>query len=344
MRWPVCLIIAVISALAVPAAAGAQARDPHPHRKPWPITITLRTVPPLPHVRFSMDGVTLTTNAHGRVSYTRQHNFGKHTLTLLDDSIKTAKRRLRFARWAGQRDPDQAFRTTVTGLPMRTNYTITAAFTVHYPVTPRFVDQDGTALDLTKISSVKVKGDDGNVLEMPTTGRIWLKGLTPVYRKSALDIVPVSYSLQSITMNATNIIDAGMQRFQPSEGKDVTFEADFHDLAIRAHDALYGGPAGHGAEVTYPDGKVQQIPFGLDRVAVLTGLPRGEYKVDVAGAGGIVLAEQFRLSTGKTVDVAVVSRADLATMGVAALAAAVILLLLGRSRWPRRLAGLVRRT
>ncbi|MBO3746595.1 hypothetical protein J5X84_11005 [Streptosporangiaceae bacterium NEAU-GS5] len=342
MRWLTALILAVAGVLAVPATANAQADRPHPHRKPWPITITLRTVPALPHVRFSFDGHMLTTDKHGRVSYTRQHNFGKHTLVLLDESIESPQRHFRFARWAGQRDPDQAFRPSVTGLPMRANYTITAAFTVQYPVTASFVDQFGAALDLKKISSVKVKGDDGTVWDMPTTGAMWLKGMTSIYRKSALDVVPVAYSLQSITMNGTNIVDAGVQRFLPSNGPDVTFTAAFHDLTIKAHDALYGTPVGDTAEVTHPDGKVERVRFGPGQVVTLNGLPRGEYKVNVRGAGGIVLAEQFRLSKGKTLDVTVVSRADLATLGLAGLAVAVSLLVIGRTRWPRRFVRLVR--
>jgi hypothetical protein len=122
----------------------------------------------------------------------------------------------------------------------------------------------------------------------------------------------------------------------------VTFTAAFHDLTIKAHDALFGGPVGDTAEVTHPDGKVERVRFGPGQVVTLNGLPRGEYKVNVRGAGGIVPAEQFRLSKGRTLDVTVVSRADIATLGLAGLAAAVTLLVIGRSRWPRRLAGLVR--
>ena len=51
-----------------------------------------------------------------------------------------------FLRWAGQRDPNQAFRPTVNGLPMRADYTVTASFATACPVSPRLVEENGTPL------------------------------------------------------------------------------------------------------------------------------------------------------------------------------------------------------
>ena len=146
-----CAAAAVLaSVLAGPVLApGAMAATVHPARPAayWPVTITIRTVPALPGVQFSVDGTPLTTNGAGEANYTQQHNFSSHTLRLVNTTIATPLRRYQFSRSAGQRDPNQAFRPVVGGLPMRADYTVTAGFAVRCPVKPRFTSQQGTPLD-----------------------------------------------------------------------------------------------------------------------------------------------------------------------------------------------------
>lgn len=318
---------------------------PHPHRKPWPTTITVRTVPALPGLRVALDGVQRTTDARGIASWTHEHNFSLHVLTLVDTKVDQPDRRYRFVRWSGQRDPEQAFRPTVTNLPMRRNYSITAAFSVQYPVRARFVDEKGQLLDVDQITAVRVKSDSGQVIDFPRTGPIWLDGTVPSYSKSQLVDGDVSYSLQSVMMGGTNIVDAGRQKFMPAKAGTVTFVGQFHDLTVRAHDALSGGPIGQQAKVTYPNGTVWTGPFGPDHSVTLWHLPRGTYTVSVVSSG-MVLSEQFALSRDKAVDVAVLSRADLLVFGAAGLVLAVGLLFLGRTRlrrFVRAVPGWVRR-
>jgi hypothetical protein len=341
------IAVAAVAALlgvtvASPAGAATPPR-PHPHRKPWPITITIQTVPALPNIRFTVDGKTLTTDAHGKAAYTMEHNFQRHTLALVDASVDTADRRFRFARWAGQRDPNQAFRTTVTGLPMRANYTVTAAFTVLYPVNARFVDQNGSPLQLAQVSAVKIRDDDGNLLDLPTSGTVWLDGQAPTYHKSALQIQNVSYSLQTVMVDGTNVVDAGKQRFQPAVATNPTFVTQFHDLTIKAHDALFGGAIGDAVRVTYPDGTVHTVPFGPDHTATLDNLPRGQYSVDVTAPGGVAFSQQLRLSRAGSLDIIVVSRGDQVTVVLALLLLAVGLLVVGRARIRRALVRQLRR-
>jgi hypothetical protein len=334
------LALAAAALLVLAGATPAQAR-PHPHRKPWPVRLTIRTVPPLPGIRFSMDGDSLRTGSDGKATYTREHNFSRHTLALVDRSVEAKDRRYRFARWAGQRDPGQVYLTTVTGLPMRADYTVTVAFTVQYPVTAHFADQNGSPMELSRISAAQIKNADGRLSELPRTGQIWLDGKVPVYRKSTLSLVDIVYSVQSVMLDGTNVVDAGRQRFQPSAGPDVTVTGYFHDLTVTAHDALFGQPVGGHVIVRQPDGAQRTLAFGAGHAAEAPRLPRGEYDVGISGADGIVLGQQIRLSRQKTLDIKVISLKDEIVIGVLAVLTAVALLLLGRGR--RRVAGLVRR-
>ena len=333
------VVAAVVCAVPLPASAGAPVsavrqtpspKRPHPHRKPWPITLTVRTVPALPGIRFTLDGTVRTTGPDGVASWTQEHNYSLHALTLLDTGIDRSAQRYRFTRWAGQRDPQQAFRTTVTGLPMRRSYTIAAAFDVQYPVRATFVDQTGNPIDPSSITAVRVKSDTGQVLAFPTDGPIWLAGTRLTYNKSALEEEDVTYSLQSMTIRGTNVVDAGRQKFVPARSATVSFVGQFHDLTVRAHDALFGSAAGSSARVTYPDGTVTTVPFGSDHSVTLRHLPRGTYQVSVVGSG-IVMSDQFTLSRDHASDLTVLSRSDEALLGVAVLVLAIGLLLLGRA-------------
>jgi hypothetical protein len=327
--------------LAKPAtSATAHWSRPHPHRQPWPVTLTIQTVPPIAQVRIAVDGTLVRTDSHGRASYTVEHDFRGHSLALVDSAINTATARYRFVRWAGQRDPDQAFATTITGLPMRANYTITAAFRVQYPVAAHLADAAGKPVDLTRISSITIMRDDGTTFDYPRTttaiAPLWLDGQVPSYGRTVLGLDLVSYSVHSVVINGVNVVDAGRQRFEPATTREPAIVVAFHDLTVRAHDALFSTGLGAAAVITFPDGTVRTVPFGADHVAVLDGLPRGDYRLDITSGRGIVLTRTLRLSRPTSADLVVVSYLDLATVVGGLILVAVALLLIGRAGRLRR--------
>ncbi|MFF0160546.1 hypothetical protein ACFYRY_23895 [Streptomyces sp. NPDC005263] len=329
------MAVACVVTAGVPAHAAGQ--RPPAHRAPWMVTVTVQTVPVLRHVRFTFDGTQIVTDSRGRAEYTGPHDFDEHSLTLDEAAINTKKRRYRFARWSGQRDPDQAFRTSVEGLPLRADYTVTAAFSARYPVTTSFTDQHGTPVAPGRVSSVAVKSDTGSTVEVPPGRTVWLDGLLPVFRKSVLTTRTISYSLQSVMVDGTNTVDAGKQRFSPAASDKAVFITQFHDLTVTAHDAMLSGTTGSAAKVTMPDGTVRAVPFSKDGRATLRGLPRGHYAVDVK-AGGLTAGQEVLLSKDREVDVQVIGDRDLVGAAVLLLATAVGLVIAGRSA-ARRAAG-----
>ena len=324
-------LLTVGTVLAPAAGATPLPRRPHPHRRPWPITVTLQTVPALKGIRLSWDGQVLVTDASGRASVTAEHNFSQHSVTVLDRAVDTPTQRYRFLRWAGQRDPWQAFRTTVTALPQRANYTITAGFSVQYPVSATFVDEQHRTVDPAPISTATIRTDTGAVLGLPTSGPIWLDGLTPVYAGSVLHVQPATYSVQSVTVSGGNTVDQGRQRFQPADRQPLVVETKFFDLTVRAHDILRRTRTGKAAVVTFPDGSTRRVAFGPAGYATLTDVPRGHYSVDLDGTGS-TLPAQVNLSRDAAVDVAVATRGSLVALALAGLGLAVGLVLLGGRR------------
>ncbi|WP_416985137.1 hypothetical protein [Streptomyces sp. T028] len=304
------------AATAAPATQQTRAATAAPveHRAPSTATVTFRTVPAVPGVRIGFGDRTLVTDARGRATYTAPESPARPTLRLLDTAVDTPDRRYRFVRWTGQRDPDQAFRPVVHGLPLRGDYTVTAGFQVRYPVTPRFTDQHGRPLDTDRISAVRVKGSDGHQVRLDPTGTSWLDGGTPVHRGSGLELSPVTYSLQSLVYDRAQLVDAGRQRFRPDAGRVVTFTGLFHDLTITAHDTVFNRPAGSEARVTGPDGTQLRVPLGSDHSAVLRHLPRGRYSVNIHTPGGSSATHELQLSRSTALDVQVLSGLDTLTL------------------------------
>ncbi|MFF0474572.1 hypothetical protein [Streptomyces sp. NPDC004284] len=306
------LLTALLLAFAGPAAAAHRSADP-------PVTVTFRTVPAVPGVRLVFAGTSLVTGADGTASYTGARTADRKSLQLLDTSVSTPDARYRFARWAGQRDPDQTFRPRVDGLPLRADYTITAGFAVQYPVTVSFTDQHGTPLDPSRVSAVKVKGSDARTTDLSVSGTTWLDGTVPVFRNSRLTPVPVDYTLRSLVYDGAELADAGRQGFRPGADRHLTFTGAFHDLTVTAHDALFGSAAGDRATVTGPGGQATTVALGPDHTAVLPHLPRGRYTIEVKAPGGTTSPREVQLSQAVTADVTVVSLTDVLVLAGAGL-------------------------
>jgi hypothetical protein len=322
-----------------PALATPAPRRPHPHRKPWPITLTVRTVPALPGLRIRLDDRTAVTDSHGEAGFTEEHNFSPHTLRLLDTSVDRPARRLRFVRWAGQRDPDQAFGHTVTGLPMRMSYTVTAAFAVQVPVQTSLVNMQGRTVDPARVTAVTLRSGRTGVVNVPASGQLWLDSVIPVYRNSTIALENETYTLTSVIVGGTNTVDAGRQRFVPARQTRPVFRTKFFGLTVSAHDLLFKGRSGTAARITYPDGSVHTFPFAANGRAAVLDLPRGTYEVTVLG-GGTPLPSQLVLSRNATLDLAVGTHRDYAAVGGALAVVMTGLVLIGRGR--RRVVRLVR--
>jgi len=306
--------------------------------QPWPITITIRTVPALPGVRFVFDGAPIVTGSQGRTSVTEQHNFSAHTLTLAATQLSASGRRYTFVRWAGQRDPDQAFRPTVQGLPMRADYTVTASFAVMCPVSPRLAQQNGAALAATRVTEITLRDNLGQPATLRPSGTTWLPCSWPVYRDSLLSSTDLQYSVQTMLVSGTNTVHAGVERFKPGRTPDPKLTGYFYALTITAHDALFGSAVGSYALLTMPDRSVRRIPLGPRHVATVSDLPQGNYQVQIKAQGASVPAQTLRLSKNQTANLAAVSKRDIAVVGGALLAGLAGIPLLSRTRRRRILA------
>jgi hypothetical protein len=339
-------VTGALPAAAEPSPAARPASVAGPAREtlqPWPITITIRTVPALPGVRFLFDGTPLVTGSGGSTSVTERHNFSAHTLTLAQTQLTAGQRRYAFVRWAGQRDPDQAFRSTIRGLPMRANYTVTASFGVSCRVSPRLVEQNGTAIASSQVSKITLRDSLGQPAELSPSGASWLRCAWPVYRDSLLYSRDLEYSVQAMLVGGSNVVHAGVERFTPTRTPDPTLTGFFYSLTITAHDALFGGATGSYALLTMPDHAVRRVELSSGHAATVGNLPQGNYQVAVKEGGASIPSQTVRLSRDQTANLAAISTADIAVVAGALVAGVAGIPLVSRTRRQRLLGFLARR-
>ena len=339
-----CLTASMAAAAAVPAMAGQNLRPGHVRSplQPWPVTITIKTVPALPGVGFIFDGIPLVTDSKGVTSFTERHNFDTHTLGLARTEVSATGRRYTFLRWAGQRDPNQAFRPTVGGLPMRADYTVTASFATACPVSPQLVEQNGIPLPAQEVSRITVLSSIGQPAALSPSGTTWLPCAVPVYRDGVLSSRSVQYSVQSVLVGGSNVVRAGVERFEPGKTAKPTVTGFFYSLTITAHDAMLGGALGRYALLTLPNGDVRRVELGPRHTATVADLPIGDYQVQVKAGGATVSAETVHLSRDQTANLAAVTRTDILIVGVALAIGLVGAPLLSRTRRKRMRARLAR--
>ena len=165
---------------------------------------------------------------------------------------------------------------------------------------------------------------------------------TPIYRGSTIISHPLTYSVQNVETSGTNVVHAGIERFQPASNASPAIVGYFYNLTVTAHDALFGNLTGSKAIVTFPNGLVRQVLFGTDHTAALSDLPQGYYRVKVKAGASIVSDQGLRLSRNETVNLTAVSAADLAAIGGILAVAVAGLPLLSRAR-RRRIMGRLRR-
>ena len=333
-------VLVAAAAMTVCPAMHAAALSTAQHAAPavQQATVTITTAPPLPDVRLSMDGAAaVVTNESGVAVLTQERAAGSHTLTLLDTRLETTGKRYSFARWVGQRDPEQAFTPTLDGLTMRGNSSLTATFSVQYAVTAHLVDQNGAPVDPSAVSSATARSDTGAVVSLAPTGPTWLEGTRVTARSNKYELENVTYSWQSVVVSGTNVVDAGQQSFTPATNADVTGVGQFHDLTVAGYDALLGRGAGEQAVITLPDGTVRSARLDSAHSAVFPHLPRGTYQATVTAGASVVGGQQVRLSRDITVRTPVISPIDIAILLGLIVLVAGGLILVGHRQVRRRL-------
>jgi len=292
-----------------------------------PLQLTVETVPPIPDVAFALNGREFKSGPDG-LAHVDVMEPGEHTLDVLDvtDVAVSADTRVSFLRWA-----DSVFVPSRT-INLRGDDHFQVGFATSHPVTLSFVDLTGKPVAMSRISSVLLKRSDGGYNTFKNDQSQWLQATRIARRREGLEATTVQYSVEDVTMDGANIVNRYQQRFYVENENNWQIELLLYSLRISAADAILGTPAGHGALLEYPDGRVEEIPFGADGTIFRDSLARGIYRVTVTGVRGMAPATPVALTRNQEIQLKVLTATDIA--GGAALGAivAVGLLFYGRPR------------
>jgi hypothetical protein len=285
------------------------------------------TVPAVQGARFTIDGRTYRADRQGVVRV-KVSTKSRHKISVLDRKISDHDRTLSFLRWYhGNHDKDHL--TELSGLTVKRNLRIKAGYRANYTLDYSFVDQAHDPVDPERVSRVEFRGDRTTVTGNGS-GRLSVVGIRPVVIGGTLIAKKVSYSVQRVDVDGSNVVQVNDQRFVPSRETTVVIPLQLHTVHFSAHDLLFGQPVGQAVWLKYPDGHQVRVPLDSDGKATVERLAKGSYTVRV-DAPGMSVPRPLALSRNQYVELPHVSRLDISVV-VAAVVALMFSLYLVRTR------------
>jgi len=305
-----------------------------------PAVLTIETVPAYPGIIFSVDGRQYISQQDGlaRIEFNKSGEYTVETIIPQAEGFGEDYE-IKFERWG-----DESFEAD-RQVEIRDDKYLQAGFVLFYPVSQAFLDLNGDAVDESRITSLTLKSSFGARFTFEDGQYRLLQANRIARRKTGLEATPVQYSVESVMIDGTNVVNQYQQRFYV-ESKDIwPIELLLYYARVQAKDALLGFSIGNGVSLEYPNGKTQDFDFGNEGMITLGPLARGLYKLQVMGVGGMVPQTPVALSQDQEVELKVLTTLDI-SLGIAAgMLVALGLLFLGRPQLlkaPQNLAAAIR--
>ncbi len=308
--------------LGVLALAGLPAGVAHAVGPQDPGVLTVQTVPPVPGARVSADGSIATADEDGIARLPVRHferldeRFNAPRTKVADD------RRVMFDRIRGQMH--NAFDGRAIEVGLRTERLVRWSF----------VDREGLPISPAELTELVLRSSTGEQLRLTGSDigkQRWLAASRTQQTSTGLMSKDIYWTVQSVKMAGAELVNRSQQRFVPDQGTQWQIALLFYRAQVRAADLLFGTPAGEGVEVIGPDGTVTRYPMDDEGNVTLPAVARGEYQMTVYGSG-ISFVRPVSVSRDQNVELLVISRLDIAMIGLTLLVIAVGLVLVGRRR------------
>jgi hypothetical protein len=315
-------------AFATPATA-------EPAAKPFEIV----TIPPTPAARFTLDGQPLDTDARGVARTFVPPSDAGHRIELVNPTTTGADGTSEFVRWHGHGDADQGHTPVLDGVRIDHRMRLRVAFQEKRTFGFAFVDQSQRPVDPARVTAVTLRSDANRTETVPGSGSLDLVTVRPGVGEGPPVAKESTYSVQSVMIDGTNVVNVGEQRFRPTQGESVLqIVVLLRSAHFRVRDRLLGHPVATTVQITYPDGRRLDLPTDAQGELVLQNLARGTYRVSAAGQAYTV-DQELALSRSQFVDLTVLTYVDAFIGTGVALVALVLLLWAGRLQARRHRAG-----
>lgn len=315
-------LLCAVVAFAHPSPAGAA----EPRRALTPDSkgvLEIITVPKIPGARFTVDGRTYRANPQGVVRL-KIKSLDKHKISVIDKKISPNEgRSLDFVRWY-HGTQDRSHLDELSGLSVKRHLQIKAAYRATYKLHYSFVDKARNEVDSSRVSRVEFRSDHGLTVAGNGSGQVTVVGIRPISSGGTVIAKKVSYTVQRVDVDGSNVVQVNSQRFEPTRKPTVVIPLQLHTLHFSTRDFLFGGPVGQSVWLKYPDGHRYKVPLDVNGKATVENLAKGAYTVQV-DAPGLSFERPLVLSRTQYVDLQHVSRLDIAV--AAGVAAAFMLML-----------------
>jgi hypothetical protein len=325
------LLLSLLCALvtfAHPSPAGAA----EPRRALTPDSkgvLEIITVPKIPGARFTVDGRTYRANPQGVVRL-KVKSLDKHKISVIDKKISPNEgRNLDFVRWY-HGTQDRSHLDELSGLSVKRHLQIKAAYRATHKLHYSFVDKARNEVDSSRVSRVEFRSDHGLTVAGNGSGQVTVVGIRPISSGGTVIAKKVSYTVQRVDVDGSNVVQVNSQRFEPTRKPTVVIPLQLHTLHFSTRDFLFGGPVGQSVWLKYPDGHRYKVPLDANGKATVENLARGAYTVQV-DAPGLSFERPLVLSRTQYLDLQHVSRLDIA-VAAGVVAAFMLMLYLVRVR------------
>jgi hypothetical protein len=288
-----------------------------------PAIVEIIVTPPLPDIKFSLDGRVFASDDYGVARITLKEA-GNYELDVLPLEVNDENIQMHFGRWGD----DEFEPSRVIEVPLKKPLEV--GFEVSYQVSQTFVDLDRKPVDSSRITSITYKGSNGATFTFDDTGPHWLPAGRVIRLNNGLQETKILYSVMSIVIDGANVVSQAQQRFYVHENDLWNIQVLLYSVRFTARDALFGFPIGTGIHMEYPDGDAQSYTFDPKEGYALEGLARGIYRVTVTGAQGYAPPTPIALSRNQDVELMVFSYLDMGFLASIGLLLSVGLLWYGR--------------
>jgi hypothetical protein len=289
----------------------------------FPATIQVQTVPAIEGVKFNLDGHTFTSGSDG-VATVQVNQVGTYRMDVLIDQYSNPAQQVEFGRW-----------TTETYQPFRmvqvpNNHIIQVGLNVFHKVQFNFVDLSGFPVDPSRITSISIRSIQGDVFLLKPGDTPWLPAIRTARRQTGLEQTDLLYSVDSVTIDGSNVVNAAQQRFFAQADDTWDISLLLYSMHISVKDAFLKSPVGSSIDVLLPNNQTVNYPLNESGVLELHGLARGIYRVKLVGVSGLGTSTPVALSRDQVVNLKILTKLDIILFMSASATFAVGLIFYGR--------------
>ncbi len=336
---PALFLLGLPGASIVPAAAtgssvpGLTVTEGHFHSPPvhissapkGPQTAQFQTVPPTPGVTLQIAGQQFVTGADGSTVVVVPQP-GTYDLQVITDTYHNPYTRVEFSRWLSE-----SFQPTrQIHLPAQ-NQVVQVGLDVYELVGQKFVAPDGSPVPPQRIANFSIRSLQGDAFTFQDGQPRWIPASRVTRRRDGgLDVVPLLYTITSVMVDGSNVVNKAQQQFYAKPNGTWTITLLFYSIQVHAMDALFGFPVGKAVSLQLPNGVVQSLPVDATGTAHATSLARGQYYFQVTGAKGFSPRSPVALSKDQDINARVITLLDMGTVFAAGVLIALGLLIFGK--------------